>query len=260
MSPSKIIASLGLMLLSALAQAENIYRHGTQGYELASFASTVLPPSVTPYFIMAREKWLFAGQIDSQKASHVLSASSQAALQKAPVAVNERAAAFAKYELNLPEGANRRVCKVVFVDPKRATVGSTLMHELMHCRIGSAELNADYRAAIMKVAGLAQGVPAGAALSMFEEILARAMSLSYIVNEGIKQDREFFETRLNKPYPYNPGPYTMPRVLHICLKKGACSVDAGSLAATLLADEEFRTLLARDFVANAAFNKAVGFE
>ncbi|MBD8088619.1 hypothetical protein IFT48_01345 [Pseudomonas fluorescens] len=259
MKLSKLLMTIALSTFSIWASAENIYREGTKGYELATYAKTVLPASVTPYFIMAKDKSFFYGQIDQSKRTDVLSGESQSALQAANVNVNSRAVAFAKYELSLPEGAARNVCKVVFVDPKRAVVGSTLMHELMHCRIGSAELKNDYRQQISKIVSLDKSIKPGASLSMFEEILARAMSLSYIVNYGIKEDGDFFQRRMDLPYPSNPGPSAMPRVLHLCLEKGACSVEAGSLAEFLLSDDEFRALLIKDFRANDAFNKKVGF-
>lgn len=240
--------------------ANNIYREGTRGYTLAEFAKTVLPPTVTPYFIMGKDKSFFYDQVDQTKRQAVLSASSMNALQEMSTAAPARAVAIVKYEMDLPEGANRTACKIVFVDPDRAVVGSTLMHELMHCRIGSEELGPEYREQLMKAIGFAgSDVKPGAALSMFEEILARAMSLSYIVNYGVNQDGEFFQTRMTKPYPMNPGPFSMPRVLHICLKKGVCSINAGSLAKTLLSDAEFTRLLKEDFKHNNAHNLRVGF-
>lgn len=271
---SLVVPALGLGLLLILSPfvlesaqgaepkvgANNIYREGTRGHTLAAFAQTVLPPTVTPYFIMGQDKSFFYDQVDQSKRQAVLSASSMKALQEMSTAAPARASAFAKFELGLPEGANRTVCKVVFVDPDRAVVGSTLMHELMHCRIGSAELNSEYRDQLMKAIGFAESdLKPGAALSMFEEILARAMSLSYIVNYGVDQDGEFFKTRMTKPYPMNPGPFSMPRVLHICLKKGACSIEAGALAKTLLSDAKFTKLLREDFNHNYAHNLRVGF-
>lgn len=257
---TKLLMTIALSTFSIWASAQNIYREGTQGFELASYAKTVLPASVTPYFILAKDKAYFYGQIDQAKRAEVLSTASQSALQATNVNVSSRAVAFAKYELGLPEGASRKVCKVVFVDEKRAVVGSTLMHELMHCRIGSAELKDDYRAQISKVVGLDTDIRPGASLSMFEEVLARAMSLSYIVNYGIKEDADFFQRRIQLPYPSNPGPNAMPRVLHLCLQKGVCSIEAGSLANTLLSDPEFKQMLIKDFKSNNAFNQKVGFE
>lgn len=260
MKITKLLMTIALSTFSIWASAENIYREGTKGYELATYAKTVLPASVTPYFILAKDKGFFYGQIDQAKRAEVLSTASQNAFQAANTNVSSRAVAFAKYELSLPEGADRKVCKVVFVDEKRAVVGSTLMHELMHCRIGSAELEADYRAQIGKVVALEKDIRPGASLSMFEEVLARAMSLSYIVNYGIKEDADFFQRRIQLPYPSNPGPNAMPRVLHLCIQKGACSIEAGSLAKKLLNDDEFKQLLIKDFKANNAFNQKVGFD
>jgi len=259
MKLSKLLMTIALSTFSIWASAENIYREGTKGYELATYAKKVLPASVTPYFVMAKDKSFFYGQIDQSKRPDVLSGESQSALQAANVNVNSRAVAFVKYELSLPEGAARNVCKVVFVDPKRATIGATLMHELMHCRIGSAELENGYRQQLNKVVNLDKSITPGASIAMFEEILARAMSLSYIVNYGIKEDGDFFQRRVDLPYPSNPGPNVMPRVLHLCLDKGACSVEAGSLAEYLLSDEEFKNLLVKDFRANDEFNKKAGF-
>lgn len=255
----KLVLAVALTLTSAIASAENIYREGTKGHELATYAQTVLPDSVTPYFVMAKDKGYFLGQVDQAKRTKVLSDESLKTLQGLAVDVHRRAVAFAKYETVIPEGANRNVCRVVFVDSSRAVIGSTLMHELMHCRIGSAELNPEYRRQFMKAVGMAEGIDPGAALTMFEEILARAMSLSYIVNYGIEEDGAFFKERLSKSYPANPGPHSMPRVLRICLKEDACSVEAGSLAKTLLSDGEFRVALQKDFQSNHAHDVAVGF-
>lgn len=255
----KLVLAVALTLTSAIASAENIYREGTKGHELATYAQTVLPDSVTPYFVMAKDKGYFLGQVDQVKRDKVLTATSQTVLQEKPISAFSKTIALTEYEKTIPEGNKRRVCKIVFVDESQAYIGSTLMHELMHCRVGSAELNEKYRSQFMRAIKLAEGIRPGTALSMFEEILTRGMSLSYIVNHGIKEDADFFQRQIKKPYPVNPGPRSMSRVLHLCIKEGACPIEAGDLAKKLLDDAEFRRLLALDFKANYEHDLKVGF-
>lgn len=238
---------------------QNLYRPGTRGYELAEFAKIVLPATVTPYFVMAKDRALFLGQTDPEKLGKMISSSALEALQK-DISIPPRAAALASYTFDENHKDQRSVCQITFVDPARAIVGSTLMHELMHCRIGVAELQPRYkRVVVPKVGGLVPGIPPGAALSMFEEIQARAMSLSYIVNYGVKQDAEFFKSRLADPYPSNPGVHSLARVIQICLLRDRCSIEPGPLAETLLDDQEFVRLLKLDFQQNHAVNLAAGF-
>ncbi|PBK49593.1 hypothetical protein C6380_14270 [Pseudomonas syringae pv. actinidiae] len=250
MSFLRLMAVVAMSLISPFASAKNIYQEGTKGHELARFAESVLPESVTPYFILQNDKGFFYSQVSQNQRAQVLSQESEIAMLRGLKPVRNSAVAYADFVKETPEGALRKVCRVVFVDPKRAVIGSTLMHELMHCRIQSAQLDDSFREKIMDAAYLSKGVERSHAYVNFEEVLARAMSLAFMVNYGIKEDADFFKHRLSAKYPSNPGPKSMGRVIHLCIDKGACSIDPDHLAERLLSDEVFRSLMSQDMKDN----------
>lgn len=254
-----LLVVIGLLLPDPeKSAAQNIYMPGTHGSALAEFAKTVLPPSVTPYFVMSKDRRYFLDQADQTKLGKKISVTALERLQVLPQ-FHRRVAAFVDFDKHTREGSERRVCRIVFVDQALAQDESTVMHELMHCRIGSAELEGGYQQQIMKAVSFAPDIRPGPTLTMFEEILTRAMSLSYIVNYGVMADANFFRNRINKGYPVNPGVHSMPRVIQICIVKNKCSIDAEELAKTLLSDQEFVRLLKLDYAENHAHNLAVGF-
>lgn len=240
-------------------QADNLYLEGTQGYALAAYAEKVLPKGVSPYFVMAKDAKFFKMQY-SPKVTSVLSKNSLNVLETKDWKASPRVVAFTKYIDLVPETQSRNVCVVVFVDSQRAVVGSTLMHELMHCRIGAAEVKNDYRSQIVRAGTLDSEIPGGSQLTMFEEVLARALSLTFLVNNGLKEDSDFFLHRVGQAYPSNPGPRSVPRAMKICIEKGACSTDVGALAKRLLDDPEFVAYLKIDMKAAYQYNIATGFE
>jgi hypothetical protein len=257
---TKWLITAALPLLALTAQADNLYREGTKGYELAAYAEKVLPKGVSPFFMMAKDRDFFIEQMASNAdTKDVLSPSDVKNLHSMDLSAPSRTAAWTKYVNLVPGVRQRKVCVVVFMDPERAAVGSTLMHELMHCRIEAAELTKEYGEQIMRVVKIAPQIDVGAQLMMFEEVFARAMSLSFLVNEGLKEDADFFLRRKSLPYPSNPGPKSVPRVMHICIQKGNCSTDVATLAKTLLDDDDFVSSLRADMVEGNKFNLATGF-
>lgn len=258
MKITKFLLASALSLLALNATAANLYRPGTQGHELAAYAEKVLPSTVSPYFVMIKDTRFFESQL-SDTANKVLSPASLKTLSAKSWSAAPRASAFTVYGRIIPETEKRNVCVVVFAESDRAKVGSTLMHELMHCRIGAAEVTEAYTKQAYRAAATVTGIPAGAQLSMFEEVFARAMSLTFMVNQGIKEDGDFFVNRLNKPYPMNPGPKSVTRAMSLCIEKGSCSVDVAALAKKLLDDREFVEDLRSDMIQAHRFNVKTGF-
>jgi hypothetical protein len=256
---NKWISFIILCSLSFAVKADNIYLSGTTGYELAAYAEKVLQKGVSPYFVMAKDPAFFKGQYSS-KINTKLSKKSLNVLETKNWKASSRVVAFTKYTDLVPETESRSVCVVVFVDSQRAVIGSTLMHELMHCRIGAAELNNGYRTQIVRAGTLDPAIPGGSQLTMFEEVLARALSLTFLVNDGLKEDGDFFLHRVSQAYPSNPGPKSVPRAMKICIEKGACSTDVGVLAKRLLDDPEFVANFKVDMKAAYQYNIATGFE
>ena len=256
---TRLIITVALPLIALTAQADNLYRGGTKGYELAAYAEKVLPKNVSPYFVMAKDQDFFINQY-SPKVNTVLSKKSLSVLETKEWKASPRVVAFTEYTDLVPETQSRSVCVVVFIDSERAVVGSTLMHELMHCRIGAAELKNDYRTQIVRAGTLDPAIPGGSQLTMFEEVLARALSLTFLVNAGLKEDSDFFLHRVGQAYPSNPGPKSVPRAMKICIEKGACSTDVGVLAKQLLDDPDFVAKMKVDMKAAYQYNISTGFE
>lgn len=257
---TKFLIASALSLLAHNAAAENLYRPGTQGHELAAYAEKVLPSTVSPYFVEENERSKFTGQLKNGAMDEIgISRSSQMAAPRIEVATTSDVTAMATYDIALPERKDRSLCTVVFIRPGEAKIGSTLMHELMHCRIQASEITQPYTEQVKRVIVLDPSLTKGKQLRMFEEVLARAMSFSFIVNHGIKEDGEFFKTRLSSPYPYNPGPLSVRRAVEICMEKGVCSVEPASLAKKLLDDSTFVTALKQDMRNGAAYDKKMGF-
>jgi hypothetical protein len=80
-----------------------------------------------------------------------------------------------------------------------------------------------------------------------------------MVNYGIKEDGDFFMTRLKKPYPVNPGPKSVPRAMALCIDKGSCTIDVGQLAKKLLDDNEFVSDLRNDMIEGHAYDVRTGY-
>lgn len=258
MKITQYLLASALSLLTLNATAANLYRPGTQGHELAAYAEKVLPSTVSPYFVMIKDTRFFESQL-SDTANKVLSPASLKTLSIKSWSAAPRASAFTVYGRIIPETERRNVCVVVFAASDRAKVGSTLMHELMHCRIGAAEVTEAYTKQAYRAAATVAGIPAGPQLSMFEEVFARAMSLTFMVNQGIKEDGDFFVNRLNKPYPMNPGPKSVTRAMSLCIEKDSCSVEVAALAKRLLDDREFVEDLRSDMIQAHRFNVKAGF-
>jgi len=258
MKITQYLLASALSLLTLNATAANLYRPGTQGHELAAYAEKVLPSTVSPYFVMIKDTRFFESQL-SDTANKVLSPASLKTLSIKSWSAAPRASAFTVYGRIIPETERRNVCVVVFAASDRAKVGSTLMHELMHCRIQAAEITTGYTDQVRRVIALEPSLTKGKQLRMFEEVLARAMSFAFLVNQGVKEDGDFFRNRLSSPYPSNPGPLSVRRAVEMCVNKGACSVDPATLAKTLLDDKSFVAALKQDMVQGAAYDKKMGF-
>jgi hypothetical protein len=256
----KWLITATLPLLALTAQADNLYREGTKGYELAAYAEKVLPKGVSPYFVMASDRSLFPAQIREGALDEIgISAKSQKVIPFIKIKATSDVTALTEYDKTIPERNDRKLCTVIFVKDAEAKIGTTLMHELMHCRIEASEIKADYNAQVSRIIVMEPSLTTGKQLRMFEEVLARAMSLTFLVNEGIKEDGEFFTKRLDKPYPMNPGPKSVKRATHICIQKNACSTDPASLAKKLLDDPEFVAGMKQDMIQGSAYDARIGF-
>jgi len=260
MKITKFLLASALSLLALNATAENLYRPGTQGHELAAYAEKVLPSTVSPYFVDARNRAKFSAELQPGALDKIgISKTSQASASLIRVETTADVTALASYDKSLPERKDRKLCTVVFVRQGESKVGSTLMHELMHCRIQAAEITTGYTDQVRRVIALEPSLTKGKQLRMFEEVLARAMSFAFLVNQGVKEDGDFFRNRLSSPYPSNPGPLSVRRAVEMCVNKGACSVDPATLAKTLLDDKSFVAALKQDMVQGAAYDKKMGF-
>jgi len=257
---TKWLITAALPLLALTAQADNLYREGTKGYELAAYAEKVLPKGVSPYFVMASDRSFFPAQIREGALDEIgISAKSQKVIPFIKVSTTSDVTALTEYDRRTEERKDRKLCTIIFVRAGEDKVGSTLMHELMHCRIESFEITAGYTSQVNRVVTLQPSLTPGKQLRMFEEVLARAMSLTFLVNQGVKEDGEFFKTRLAKPYPYNPGPKSVNIAARICINKNACSTDPAILAKKLLDDPVFVSALKEDMVQGAAYDAKIGF-
>lgn len=260
MKITQFLLASALSLLTLNATAANLYRPGTQGHELAAYAEKVLPSTVSPYFVDAKNRAKFSAELLPDAMDKIgISKSSQVSASRINVETTSDVTALAAYDKALPERKDRKLCTVVFLRKGEAEVGSTLMHELMHCRIQAAEITTAYTDQVRRVIAMEPSLTKGKQLRMFEEVLARAMSFSFLVNQNIKEDGEFFRNRLSSPYPSNPGPLSVRRAVEMCINKGACSVDPTALAKTLLDDKAFVAALKQDMVRGAAYDKKMGF-
>lgn len=260
MQISQYLLASALSLLTLEATAANLYRPGTQGHKLAAYAEQVLPSTVSPYFVDAKNRGKFSAELQPGAMDEIgISKASQVSASRINVETTADVTALATYDKTLPERMDRKLCTVVFFRQGESEVGSTLMHELLHCRIQAAEITAAYTDQVRRVIVLAPSLTKGKQLRMFEEVLARAMSLAFLVNHGLNEDGDFFRTRLSSPYPSNPGPLSVRRAVEICVNKGACSVDPATLAKTLLDDSVFVSALKQDMVLGAAYDGKMGF-
>ena len=249
-----------LCLLSFVVKADNMYLAGTKGYELAAYAEKVLPKGVSPYFVMASDRSLFPAQIRDRALDEIgISAKSQKLIPFIKVNTTSDVTALTDYDRRTDERKDRKLCTIIFVRDEEAKIGSTLMHELMHCRIEASEIKTDYNAQVSRIVVMEPRLTTGKQLRMFEEVLARAMSLTYLVNHGFKEDGEFFKTRLFKPYPYNPGPRSVRIAVRLCIEKNACSTDPALLSKKLLDDASFVSAMKQDMVEGAAYDLKIGF-
>lgn len=257
---TKWLITAALPLLALTAQADNLYREGTKGYELAAYAEKLLPKGVSPYFVMASDRSFFPAQIREGALDEIgISAKSQKVIPFIKIKATSDVTALTEYDKSIPERQDRKLCTVIFVRNSEAKIGSTLMHELMHCRIEASEITESYTDQARRVVALVPQLGQGKQLGMFEEVLARAMSLTFLVNEGVKEDGEFFKSRLEKPYPYSPGPQSVKRAAHICIQKDACSTDPAALTKKLMDDAVFVSAMKEDMIQGAAYDAKLGF-
>lgn len=254
------LISLALTIQALTAQADNLYREGTKGYELAAYAEKVLPKGVSPYFVMASDRSFFLAQIRDGALDDIdISAKSQKVIPFIKIKATSDVTALTEYDKGIPERKDRKLCTIIFVRSGEAEIGSTLMHELMHCRIEASEMKTDYDTQVSRIIVMEPRLTTGKQLRMFEEVLARAMSLTFLVNHGVKEDGEFFKTRLSKPYPYNPGPRSVRIAAHLCIEKNACSTDPALLSKKLLDDPDFVSAMKQDMIEGAAYDAKIGF-
>lgn len=257
---NKWISFAILCILSFAVKADNIYLSGTKGYEMAAYAEKVLPKSVSPYFVMASDRNFFPAQIREDALDQIgISTKSQKLIPLISVKATSDVTALTEYDRRTEERKDRKLCTIIFVRDDEAKIGSTLMHELMHCRIEASEIKTDYNVQVSRIIVLEPKLTTGKQLRMFEEVLARAMSLTFLVNYGFKEDGEFFKTRLSKPYPYNPGPRSVRIAVHLCIEKNTCSTDPALLSKKLLDDSTFVTAMKQDMVQGAAYDLKIGF-
>lgn len=260
MKITQYLLASALSLLALNSAAENLYRPGTQGHKLAAYAENVLPSTVSAYFVDAKNRDKFSSDLQPGAMDKIgISKSSQVAASRIRVETTSDVTALAAYDKALPERKDRKLCTVVFLRQGESELGSTLMHELLHCRIQAAEITTAYTNQVRRVIALEPSLSKGKQLRMFEEVLARAMSFAFLVNQNIKEDGDFFRNRLSSPYPSNPGPLSVRRAVEMCVDKGACSVDPAALAKTLLDDKEFVAALKQDIVRGAAYDRKMGF-
>jgi hypothetical protein len=259
-----IATLLAMLSFTANVEAANIYKNGSLAHKMYEHIEQVLPVGVTPVFILATDKLLFAKQIDKQKmvkAGVSLESISQS-LSHVNQSVSHHAKAYTIIDYKI-DGNQKTfsICPIIFSDLKYAQNKGTLFHEGIHCKTGEKSQTVEYRKAISPSFFATKDFTAAQFSSLYSEAMAAALQVAYAVNvnrvDGLDMVLKEAELKTVKGN-HNFGVKTAQHLLKLCGKKGACPTDTMAMLKKLTSDKTTMSVIVADMVDRNSFEKANG--
>lgn len=251
-----MVMAVAILCASSSVFAMNVYRPGTDGYEISKALEPYLPMGMTAILMEHEDPTAFLSELDlqalpgagitEQTFNHLKKRMQDAALDTHDLL------AYSISGAGIPGNTPVvRICAIVKMDVETNDWAGALTHEALHCRnseVRGTKAYVDYLTPIWKAQ--ASNISWLNFTGFVDESMVAGLQVAFAAKNGDKNPPNFVEvfTHTNNRPGNSTGTRTAKNVIDRCFVKASCPTDSNQMLHMLMDDNQLRDDLIQDML------------